>query len=367
MPFTSHNDARLLINGDEAFAAIFAGIEAAKSYVIVQFYIIRDDLIGRQLKQLLERRSREGIRVYVLYDEIGCYYLPRAYRRELAAAGVVILPFRTSKGFRNRFQINFRNHRKIVIVDGDIAYVGGLNVGDEYMGRSPVFGPWRDTHVEVRGPVVDAIQFAFLEDWYWATGDVPELDWTARPAGDENKSSLCMATDPSDLLETCGLFFMHAINSAKKRLWIASPYFVPDGALINALQLAALRGVDVRIMLPQKPDHKLVYLAAFSYIAETESSGVKFYRYQPGFMHHKVLVVDDDLSAVGTANFDNRSIRLNFEIMIVFADLPFAAAVSQMLENDFKNCRQTTTADFARRPFWFHFAVRLAKLMAPVL
>jgi cardiolipin synthase len=169
------------------------------------------------------------------------------------------------------------------------------------------------------------------------------------------------------MLETCGLFFMHAINSARHRLWIATPYFVPDGALIYALQLAALRGVDVRIMLPQKPDHRLVYLAAFSYIAETELSGVKFYRYQPGFMHHKVILVDDDLAAVGTANFDNRSIRLNFEMMLVFADRPFAATVSQMLEHDFANCRQTTTADIADRSLLFHFGVRLARLMAPIL
>jgi len=366
-PFTSHNDATLLINGSAAFPAMFAGIEAAKDYVIVQFYIIRDDNLGRQLKVLLERKAREGVRVFVLYDEIGCYHLPRAYRHELAAAGVTICPFRTSKGFRNRFQINFRNHRKIVIADGKVAYVGGLNIGDEYLGRDPRFGPWRDTHVAVRGPVVQAIQFAFLEDWFWATGDVPELDWTPLPAPEENESALCLASDPSDDLETCGLFFMHAINSAQKRLWIASPYFVPDTSLIYALQLAALRGVDVRIMLPQKPDHKLVYLAAFSYIAETELSGVKFYRYQPGFMHHKVLVVDDDLAAVGTANFDNRSIRLNFELMLVFADRSFAAAVSQMLEHDFTNCRQTTTADIADRPFWFHFAVRLARLMAPIL
>jgi cardiolipin synthase len=160
---------------------------------------------------------------------------------------------------------------------------------------------------------------------------------------------------------------MHAINSARHRLWIASPYFVPDTSLIQALQLAALRGVDVRIMLPAKPDHKLVYLAAFSYIAESEVSGVKFYRYQPGFMHHKVLLVDDDLASVGTANFDNRSIRLNFEIMLVFADHEFAVDVTKMLEHDFENCRQTTSADFARRPFWFQFAVRLARLMAPVL
>ncbi len=366
-PFTSHNDATLLVNGSEAFPAIFAGIEAAESYIIVQFYIIRDDTLGRQLQSLLERKARDGVKVYVLYDEIGSYKLTRDYKRELAEAGVVILPFRTSRGLRNRFQINFRNHRKIVIVDGRVAYVGGLNVGDEYLGKSSQFGPWRDTQVEIRGPVVQAIQFAFLEDWYWATGDLPELDWTPHPAPDENETALCLASDPSDELETCGLFFMHAINSARHRLWIATPYFVPDTALINALQLAALRGVDVRIMMPEKPDHKLVYLAAFSYMAETEQSGVKFYRYQPGFMHHKVLVVDDNLAAVGTANFDNRSIRLNFELMLIFADRAFAAAVSQMLEHDFRNCRQTTSADIADRPFWFHFAVRLARLMAPVL
>ncbi len=255
-----------------------------------------------------------------------------------------------------------------MIADGRVAYVGGLNVGDEYMGRHPRFGPWRDTHVEVRGPVVQAIQFAFLEDWYWATGEVPELDWTPLPAPDEaNKSALCLASDPSDFTETCGLFFMHAINSARERIWIASPYFVPDTALIAALQLAALRGVDVRVMLPQKPDHKLVYLAGFSYIDEAEPSGVKFYRYLPGFMHHKVILVDDDLAAVGTANFDNRSIRLNFELMLVFADRPFVAAVANMLENDFQVCRQARAADVARRPFYFHFAVRLARLFAPIL
>ena len=367
MPFTSHNDAHLLINGSAAFPAMFAGMESARRYIIVQFYIIRDDEIGRQLQEILERKAREGVRVYVLYDEIGSYYLPRAYRRSLAEAGVVIVPFRTSKGLRNRLQINFRNHRKVVVVDGELAYVGGLNIGDEYDGRSPIFGPWRDTHVQVRGPVVQAIQFAFLEDWYWATGNVPELDWTPHPAIDGNKSALCLASDPSDMLETCGLFFTHAINTAQKRLWIASPYFVPDDAQIYALQLAALRGVDVRVMLPQKPDHKMVYLAAFSYIAEAEPSGVKFYRYQPGFMHHKVLLVDDDLAAVGTANFDNRSIRLNFEMMLIFADRSFAADVSRMLEQDFANCRQTTAADVAARPFFFQFAVRLARLFAPVL
>jgi cardiolipin synthase len=367
MPFTSHNDARLLVNGQAAFDAMFAGIESAREYILVQFYIIRDDAIGQDLKARLMKKSREGVRVYVLYDEIGCYYLPKSYRRELTEAGALILPFRTSRGVRNRFQINFRNHRKIVLVDGRVAYVGGMNVGDEYMGRSPRFGPWRDTAVEVTGPVVQAIQFSFLEDWHWATGDVPELEWAPRPAEEGNQNALMLASGPSDDLETCELFFVHSINAAKRRLWIASPYFVPDGPLICALQLAALRGVDVRIMLPERPDHKMVYLAGFSLIEETAPSGVKFYRYEPGFMHHKVILVDDDFAAVGTANFDNRSTRLNFELMLLFADEPFAGQVAKMLEDDFANCRLDTAEAFAARGFWFHLAVRVARLMAPLL
>jgi cardiolipin synthase len=367
MPFTSHNDASLLINGRATFDAMFAGIESATEYVLVQFYIIRDDSIGRELKSRLAAKAREGVRVYVLYDEIGCYSLPKAYRRELAEAGALILPFRTSRGVRNRFQINFRNHRKIVLIDGRVAYVGGINVGDEYLGRHPRFGPWRDTAVEVVGPAVQAIQFSFLEDWHWATGDVPELEWAPRPAERSNQNALVLASGPADDLEKCELFFVHSINAAKRRLWIASPYFVPDAPLISALQLAALRGVDVRVMLPERPDHKMVYLAAFSFIEECEPTGVKFYRYEPGFMHHKVILVDDDFAAVGTANFDNRSTRLNFELMLLFADEPFASQVAAMLEKDFANCRLDTAEAFAARGFWFHVAVRVARLMAPLL
>jgi cardiolipin synthase len=366
MPFTSHNDGRLLVNGREAFDAMHRGIESAQDYIIVQFYIIQDDNVGREFKARLERKAREGVRVYVLYDEIGSYNLPKSFRRELTQAGAIILPFRTSKGIRNRFQINFRNHRKVVVIDGNTAYVGGMNVADPYLGEHPRLGKWRDTHMEVSGPVVQAIQFAFLEDWFWATGDIPELDWTPRPSAKGNRNALAIASDPSDIMETCGLFFVHVINAARKRIWIASPYFVPDLSQIYALQLAALRGVDVRIMLPERPDHLLVYLSGFSYIAEAEPAGVQFYRYEPGFLHQKVILVDDDLAAVGTANFDNRSIRLNFELMVMFANRDFAAAVCNMLENDLAFCRQVTSDEMASRGFWFRFAVRLARLTAPV-
>jgi len=366
MPFSSKNRVELLVDGEATFAAIFAAIDAARHYVLVQFFIIHDDQLGRELKARLVARAAAGVKVYLLYDEIGSHALPRAYLDELKAAGVDVRSFHTTRGRRNRFQLNFRNHRKIVVADGRAAFVGGLNVGDEYMGRSRKFGPWRDTHVKLSGPSVHAAQLVFLEDWHWATGESPELDWTPRPTEDGDQKVLVIPSGPADRLETCGLMFVHAINSARQRFWIASPYFVPDANVMSALQLAALRGVDVRVMLPQKPDHLLVYLSAFSFLEEAELAGVKIYRYQPGFMHHKVFLVDDRMAAVGTANLDNRSFRLNFEITIVVGDRTFAGEVEKMLERDFTACRLAEPEDLARRSFWFRLAVRVARLMAPI-
>ncbi len=366
MPFTHSNTVELLIDGQETFGAIFDAIDGATDYILVQFFIVHDDHLGRDLKSRLIHKAHEGVRVYFLYDEIGCHSLPKAYVRELREAGVAIHPFFSTKGFWHRRQINFRNHRKIVIVDGRSAYVGGLNVGDEYMGRNAKIGPWRDTHVQIRGPAVHAAQMSFLEDWYWATHENPPLDWIPRPAPQGDQTTLVLPTGPGDDLETCGLFFVQMINSAHKRLWIASPYFVPDSQVTAALQLASLRGVDVRIMLPEHPDHLLIYLSSFSFLEETEKADVKIYRYQPGFMHHKVILVDDCLAAVGTANLDNRSFRLNFEITVLVDDAGFAEQVAEMLTRDFERCKLAKPEDLLRRPFWFKVAVRLARLTAPL-
>ncbi len=366
MPFTRHNDVNLLINGEQTFASIFEAIAQADEYILIQFFIVHDDELGRELLRRLSDRAADGVRIYFLYDEIGCNKLPNRYIRQLRETGIEARPFYTTKGHWNRFQINFRNHRKIVVVDGRTAFVGGLNVGDEYMGRDPKFGPWRDTHVRIEGPAVTCVQLAFIEDWNWAADSVPELNWTPIPCEDGDIDTLVLPTGPADELETCGLFFIHAINSARERLWIASPYFVPDKQVVAALQLAVLRGVDVRIVLPQKPDHLLIYLSAFSFIEETEPAGVHFYRYQPGFMHHKVLLVDDDLAAVGTANLDNRSIRLNFEITIACADRGFCERVAAMFEHDFENCKRATKDDLHDRGFWFRLAVKSSRLLAPI-
>jgi cardiolipin synthase len=367
MPALRGNTVELLIDGDATFASIFEGIEAAEDYVLVQFYIVKDDGLGRELKKRLIAKAQEGVRVFFLYDEVGSYKLPGSYIEELREAGVEAFDFHSRKGPRNHFQLNFRNHRKIVVADGQTAWVGGHNVGDEYLGKDPKFGGWRDTHIKIVGPAALAAQLSFFEDWHWATDSIPNLDWTPRHIDEDGVDVLIIPTGPADELETAGLMFVHAINSAQERIWIASPYFVPDEAVIAALQLAGLRGVDVRILIPDEPDHLLVYLAAFSYFDEAGSTGVKFYRYTEGFLHEKVMLVDHNTAAVGTANFDNRSFRLNFEITAFVADQDFAAEVEQMFLDDFAASREMQTGDFADRSFWFKLAVRLARLTAPVL
>jgi len=366
IPTLTQNKAELLIDGEATFASIFEGIEGARDYVLVQFFIVKDDGLGRELQTRLIAKAKEGVRVFFLYDEVGSHKLPKSYTNELREAGVEAYDFHTRKGPRNRFQINFRNHRKIVIVDGAAAWIGGHNVGDEYLGKDPKIGAWRDTHMKIEGPAVQAVQLAFVEDWHWAAETVPELNWapTAHPDGD--MQMLIVPTGPADSLETAGLMFVHAINSARDRIWIASPYFVPDEAVMAALQLAGLRGVDVRIMIPDKPDHLMVYLAAFSYFRDASATGVRFYRYTEGFLHQKTMIVDDLVAAVGTANFDNRSFRLNFEITGFVADSAFAVGVEKMFLDDFARSREMAPADYEDRPFWFRLAVQLARLTAPV-
>jgi cardiolipin synthase len=365
-PFTAGNAVRLLVDGDATFAAIFEAIESAKRYLLVQFFIIRDDDLGRKLRDKLVARARAGVKVFFLYDEIGCIALPTSFRETFDDAGVLFRPFRTSRGLVNRFQINFRNHRKIVIADGNVAYVGGHNVGVEYLGKVEKFGRWRDTHIEIRGPAVGAIQLSFFQDWHWATDTLPELDWTCPPADNPGVAIIAIPSSPADAIETCTLMFLTAISAARTRVWITSPYFVPDETVYDALQLAALRGVDVRIMLPAKPDHKLVYLSSFSYFESAEAVGVKFYRYQNGFLHQKVMLIDDDLAAVGTANLDNRSMRLNFEITIFSNDTIFAKDVESMLIRDFADCTPTSRDDLKKRSLWFRLGVQLARLLSPI-
>ena len=366
IPYLTGNAVELLVDGDATFGSILDGIDEAREYIMFQFFIVHDDELGREVKSHLIAKAKEGVRVYFLYDEVGSHDLPKRYKNELREAGAEVYDFHTRKGPGNRFQINFRNHRKIVVVDGRTAWIGGHNVGDEYLGKDPKFGHWRDTHMRIEGPAVLAAQLSFVEDWNWAAGVVPEVDWTPKPPTDGGVPVLVLPTGPADELESASLMFTHAINSARKRIWIASPYFVPDESVISALQLAGLRGVDVRILIPDKPDHLLVYLAAYSYFDEASATGVQFYRYLDGFLHEKVMLIDDYVTTIGTANFDNRSFRLNFEVTAVVVDTAFASLVEEMFEQDLAHSRKMEPGEYDEKSFLFRLGVQLARLTAPV-
>lgn len=365
LPFTKGNKLKLLIDGEETFQSLFADIEEAKNYICVNFFIVKNDKIGQRFQKALIAKAKQGVKVWFLFDEIGSHKLSSTFLGEMRDAGIKCQSFGSGREWWSRLQMNFRNHRKIVVVDGVSAFVGGLNVGDEYLGRNAKFGHWRDTHLRIVGPSVQAIQLIFLEDWFWARTEIPELNWRTI-AQEEDQVAAVIPTGPADPVDSWKLLVAEAANTARERLWITSPYFVPDDGVITALQLAAIRGVDVRILLPDKVDHILVWLSAFTYYEQAIPYGVKLYRYTKGFLHQKVMLIDSRMATVGTANLDNRSFRLNFEITAFVPDPDFVQQVTKMLTDDFSNGREVSTKDFTEKPFLFRAACRAARLAAPV-
>lgn len=370
LPYFNSNKVELLINGEATFNSILAGIDRAKTYILIQFYIVRDDELGRRLKNSLISKAQEGVKVWFLYDEIGTRGI-NSYLQDLRNEGVQVSSFHSTRGGGNRFQLNFRNHRKIVVVDGKAGWVGGLNVGDEYLGnkiKPPDWrANWRDTHMKIVGPSVLQLQLSFVEDWRWAKDEeLLSLSWEPVAAESGNGSVLILPTGPADRLESCSLMFQQAIHSARQRFWVASPYFVPDEGVMSALHLAALRSVDVKIIIPDVPDSKLIYYSAYAFVDELLESGIEVYRYKPGFLHEKVFLVDERVAGVGTANFDNRSFRLNFEITALVVDDTFVAEVEQMFKDDFARSLLMTIQGVEKKPWWFKMLSRASYLTAPI-
>lgn len=366
-PFTRGNQVELLTSGAETYESMLEGIESAKHYILFQFYIIRDDDIGRRFRDALARKAREGVKVYAMYDEIGSLGLPSDFGKPITDAGSEFVTFNTTEGFMNRLRLNFRNHRKIVVIDGQYAWTGGNNIGEEYTGTGENGSEfYRDTHIKMSGPVVQMVQSVFVEDWYWVKRGFPELDWQPDRSEEGDLKMLCLASGPSDTRETCALFYLTAINSAQKRIWISSPYFVPDQQIFSALALAVLRGVDVRIMVPRTTDLPLTNFSHLGILGETEKSGVNVYAYEKGFNHQKVMLVDDQYSYIGSANFDNRSFRLNFEITMVVDDKDFAVKTEAMLEKDFEYSPLVPPDTFRESNFFRRLIARTALLLAPI-
>jgi len=363
--FFSGNQTRILKDGKAAFGALFDSIRGAQDYILLQFYIVRNDRIGKELKDLLLEKAKAGVRVYFMYDAWGCTFLSKSYISELNQKGCQMRPFEIKHKLRNFFQVNFRNHRKLVVVDGRIGLVGGLNIGDEYC-VSQGKRYWRDTQLEVTGPVVHSLQASFLADWSWATDTTLKVNWTSNgEVGD--KRILGLFTGPADSRENGSFLFLQAILSAKKRIWISSPYFVPDDAIMKALELASIRGVEVILLLPKIADHYLTWLASFAYMPEVVGYGVKIYRFFPGFLHQKAFLIDDEFAAIGSANLDIRSIRLNFEVTLLVSDRRFVSEVASILEADMKQSELFNPKDQSRFGTPLKIASKFARLFAPIL
>lgn len=370
--YTCDNAIEIFTDGHAKFNALFEDIKSATQYVHLEYYIIHNDKLGLAFKDLLIKKASEGVEVSLLYDGMGCLKTPSSYFKELKEAGINLTCFAPPFTPWLNLHFNYRNHRKLCIIDDKVAYLGGFNVGDEYLGKSKRMGYWRDTHLKIVGSDALLCNLQFLLDWRFASHESHCLDHYKLP----NLAPLCHATGaiiqlvssgPDSKYPTIRNGYIKMINEAKSSIWIQTPYFIPDEALLTALKLASLSGLDVRIMIPNKPDHMFVYWATYSYIGELISCGAKAYTYEKGFLHSKTIVIDQTLSCVGTANFDMRSLKLNFEMNAFIYDKSSAIQLSEAFEKDLLDCKDLTLEIYDARPLFIKFKESISRLFSPIL
>lgn len=362
--FTRRNSIKLLVNADEAYPEMLHAMKNARSYIIFQFYVVRGDDTGRKFFDVLIQKAREGINVTFMNDAIGVV-VPKDIMNAMLEAGVQVGTFNQSTK-KGKLQINFRNHRKIVVVDGEVAFLGGLNIGDEYAGLKKKYGNWRDTAVRIEGPSVIAAQLAAAKDWYCIHEKPIKAEWNIKPAKDD-AAIMVLHSGPADSKYTLLLSFIALINAATDKLWIANPYYVPPESLMDAILLASLRGVDVRVLVPSYSDARFVMLASRVYQKKLLQHGIKVYRYTEGFLHQKVIVIDDQFAVVGSANLDCRSMFINFEASVITNDKDFIQDCTVMLEKDFAISPLIDSKEFHNLSLTERIVTQGANLLAPVL
>jgi cardiolipin synthase len=366
--YTADNEISVFTDGREKFTDLFRHIRAARDHVHVLYYILKKDELGRALLDLLIEKARAGVEVRLLVDAIGNAMPGREFARLTRAGGHVARFFPSFFTFIN-LKLNYRNHRKIVIIDGQIAYVGGFNVGNEYLGLKKRMGYWRDTHLRLRGGAVAELQTRFFQDWLLAAREklpVAERYYPRRRSGGGAGVQI-VSCGPDSEHEDIKLGFVKMIHAAKKSVYIQTPYFIPDESISEALAIAALSGIDVNVMIPCKPDHPFVYWATWSFIGELLQSGVKAYIYRNGFLHSKTIVVDDCIASVGTANFDIRSFRLNYEVNAFIYDVPTAKALRTAFMKDVARSIELTPDSYRQRSRLVMFKESISRLLAPIL
>ena len=367
-PFTYNNKSEVFTYGDKAFDSKLIAMENAKHHIHLEYFIVKDDNLGSKIKDLLIRKAKQGVKVRFIYDGFGGFNLGKKFLKDLKDSGVEIKAFLPIKIPFFNSEFNHRNHRKILIIDGTIGYLGGLNIGDEYINKSPDYPYWRDTHIQIQGEAVYIIQNVFLKNWRFLTGEVVEgKDYFPKQGKVGHELIQIVPSGPDYDWESIQQAYFSIIASAKNKIYVTTPYLIPDESITMALKTAALSGVDVKIIVPGVPDKKIVYYATKSYFEELIEAGVKIFLYKKGFIHAKVLTVDNTIASIGTANFDNRSFLYNFEINAFCFHPETVTRLDQDFYNDLKECEQVTLEALKNKTIWEKFMESSARLVSPLL
>jgi len=369
-PISFQSETKVLTDGKETFTNIKKALMRAEDHIHMEYYIVRDDEIGQEIKKILIDKARKGVKVRFLYDAVGCWKLNKTYIKDLVDAGVETAAFAPVRFPIVTHRMNYRNHRKIIVVDTHYAFIGGLNIGDEYLGKNKYFGPWRDTHLLVKGEAVRSLQLIFLRDWYYTTGKtVLKQQYLSPylPTKPQDGGVQMIASGPDTRWEVLKKLFFTMITSARKSIWIASPYFIPDEDILSALRIAALSGIDVRLLVPSRPDKRIVFYASRSYFPELLEAGVKVYEYHRGFMHSKLIIVDHEIASIGTANMDMRSFHLNFEVnAFLYQTRSVETLVSDYIY-DMEHSTLISYDRFKQRPIIQKVVESTSRLLSPML
>jgi cardiolipin synthase len=369
-PVSSKTYSEVLTNGVETFPRIVKELKQAKHHIHLEYYIVRNDEIGQDIKRVLIHKAKEGVQVRFLFDAVGSWKLSKDFIVDLRNAGVEIVPFSPVRLPFLNHKVNFRNHRKIIVVDGVKGFVGGLNIGDEYLGKNKQFGFWRDTHLFLHGEAVRSLQLIFLQDWYYMTGEALLTTSYLTPAiksGVGYGGVQLIAGGPDNEWEVIKNLFFEMIASAKKSIWLATPYLIPDVDILSALRIASLAGIDVKIIVPKRPDKRIVFYASRSYFPELLEAGVQVFEYEQGFMHSKFLIIDDDLASIGTSNLDMRSFHLNFEVNAFLYQSDSIKSLVEDFLNDLEHSTSIKYEEFKKRPLSQRMIESLSRLLSPLL
>lgn len=367
--FTFGNHIEVFTEGNRKFDALIHDFKSAKKHIHLLYYIIRSDELGMKIADVLAEKAQEGVEVRVLYDASGSRRLSKSFVRKLKQAGGEVVAFFPIKVPFLTFRLNYRNHRKITVIDGKVGYIGGFNIGDEYLGLHPRLGYWRDTHLKLRGAAVNNLQARFILDWNQASSQhLALMDYFDHHPDEEGNIGIqIVSSGPDSKWEHIKYGYIEMIQLAEKSVYIQTPYFIPDDSLLDVLKIAASSGVDVRIMVPGVADHPFVYWASQSYFGELLRAGVKIYRYQAGFLHAKTVVIDNQVASVGTANMDMRSFRLNFEVNAFIYNEQLAHELTNYFLKDIEDASEYTLDVHHQRSLGIRIRESLYRLLSPIL